>query len=176
MLSILKRIYRLPELQPTQTDSLKRALETLEFSKVAHGLDVLYCELLLLKLQNRMPSPEIIQECYFNQLLGDMDASTDVPTVWFTSELLQVYPSAKVILNCRYNIHAWEKSFRESVLVIIQSDFEKNAEKSYQDHYKGLKAPLCSFLDLPVPDAEFLRGNIASEFISKLMTVDEGQI
>ncbi|GCB21755.1 hypothetical protein AAWM_04640 [Aspergillus awamori] len=267
MISILKRMYRLPEPQPKRsrplrviclglprcgTESLKGALETLGFGGVAHGFEwwlhhpnhsVLYCELLLLKLQNRMPTPEVIRERYFDRLLGDMDASTDVPTVWFASELLQAYPDAKVILNRRRDIQAWKKSFRASVLPMMQSwlywiaswfnaelfwgvwltrlghqtllfngDFEKNAEKAYRNHYEGLelileannrdyldwsvndgwldllsfsrssntwltrkRAPLCSFLDLPVPNTEFPSGNIASEFSPKLMTVDEGR-
>ncbi|OJJ65681.1 hypothetical protein ASPBRDRAFT_79673 [Aspergillus brasiliensis CBS 101740] len=250
MLSILKHIYPLPEPQPKRsrplrviclglprcgTDSLKRALETLGFGKVAHGFEwwlhhpnhsVLYCELILLKLQNRMPSPDVIRECYFDRLLGDMDASTDVPAVWFASELLQAYPDAKVILNRRRDIQAWKKSFRTSVLLMMQSwlywiaswfnaelfwglwltrlghqtllfngDFERNAEKAYRDHYEGLEltlkannrdyldwsvddgwAPLCSFLDLPVPNTAFPRGNIASEFIPKLMTMDKERL
>ncbi|GLA27278.1 hypothetical protein AnigIFM63326_004473 [Aspergillus niger] len=182
MLSILKRIYRLPEPQPKRsrplrvlclglprsgTESLKGALETLGFGGVAHGFEwwlhhpnhsALYCELLLLKLQKRMPSPEVIRELYFDRLLGDMDASTDVPTVWFASELLQAYPDAKVILNRRRDIQAWKESFRASVLPMMQKlfwgvwltrlghqtllfrgDFEKNAEKAYRNHYEGLE-------------------------------------
>lgn len=112
------------------TESLKGALETLGFGGVAHGFEwwlhhpnhsALYCELLLLKLQKRMPSPEVIRELYFDRLLGDMDASTDVPTVWFASELLQAYPDAKVILNRRRDIQAWKESFRASVLPMMQS-------------------------------------------------------
>lgn len=145
MLSILKFIYRVPEppqerskslrviclgLPRTGTESLKSALEILGFDGVAHGFEwwlrhpnhsMLYCELLLLKLQNRMPCPEVLRERYFNRLLGDMEASTDVPTVWFATELLQAYPDAKIVLNRRRDIQAWKKSFRTSVLPMMQS-------------------------------------------------------
>lgn len=145
MLSILKCIYPLPEPQQKRsrslrviclglprsgTESLKSGLETLGFGAVAHGFEwwlrypnysILYCELLLLKLQNRMPASKIIRECYFDRLLGHMDASTDVPTVWFATELLQAYPEAKVILNRRRDVKAWKKSFRASVLPMMKN-------------------------------------------------------
>lgn len=211
MLSILKGIYPLPEPQHKRsrqlrviclglarsgTESLKSALETLGFGGVAHGFEwwlhhpnhsILYCELLLLKLQNRIPSPKVLRERYLDRLLGDTDASTDVPTVWFATELLQAYPDAKIILNRRRDIQAWKKSFRASVLPMMQSwqywiaswfnaelfwgawltrlghqtllfkgDFEKNAEKAYQDHYKHLELTLKAndrdYLDWSVDD------------------------
>lgn len=68
-----------------------------------------------------MPAPEVLRERYFDRLLGDMEASTDVPTVWFAPELLQAYPDAKVILNSRRDIKAWKESFRASVLPMMQS-------------------------------------------------------
>jgi hypothetical protein len=145
MLPMLRLMYPLPEAQQTRTkplrviclglprsgtESLKTALEILGFDGVTHGFEWwlhhphhsnLYCELLLLKLQNRMPAPDVLRERYFDRLLGDMEASTDVPTVWFAPELLQAYPDAKVVLNRRRDIESWKKSFRASVLPMMQS-------------------------------------------------------
>ena len=145
MLSICKSIYPLPEppqsrsqplrviclgLPRSETESLHNALQILGFDGVSHGFEwwlhhsnrsMLYCELMLLKLQNRMPSPEILRERYFDRLLGDMEATTDVPSVWFATELLQAYPDARVILNRRRDLQAWKKSFRASVLPMMQS-------------------------------------------------------
>lgn len=41
---------------------------------------------------------------------------------------------------------------------------------------KAKRAPLCGFLDLPAPNTKFPKGNIASEFGPKLMTVDKGRL
>ena len=143
MLPILKGIYQLPEPQPKRsrplrviclglprsgTESLKSALETLGFGRVAHGFEwwlhhpnhsILYCELLLLKLQNRIPSPKVLRERYFDRLLGDTDASTDVPTVWFATELLQAYPDAKIIITTR-DANSWFKSANKTVFKFVQ--------------------------------------------------------
>ena len=210
------------------TESLHNALRTLGYENVSHGMNwwstypersVLYYELALLRSQGRTPSPEVLRTKYFDRVLGDCDATTDIPPAWFAEELLAAYPDAKVVLNRRRDVKAWKTSFRESVLPFMQSwshwfagwfeaeifwtvaltnelhgqylfrgDFEANAERAYTDHYGKLERilqdgnrpyldwsveegwePLCKFLDKPVPDQSFPRGNVAAEFAPKVM-------
>lgn len=54
-------------------------------------------------------------------MLGDCEATTDIPTVWFSHELLAAYPDAKVVLNRRNDVKAWKKSFQASVLPILEN-------------------------------------------------------
>ncbi|KAJ5629427.1 hypothetical protein N7528_003084 [Penicillium herquei] len=147
MLSIARSMYPLPELpkatkrsRPMRvlclglprsgTDSLHNALEILGLDGVFHGYEwwmnppntsMLYCELIQLKLQGRLPSPEVLRERYFDRLLADKEALTDIPPAWFAPELLQAYPEAKVILNRRRDVQAWKCSFRDSILPMMQS-------------------------------------------------------
>ncbi|KAJ5713510.1 uncharacterized protein N7483_010691 [Penicillium malachiteum] len=82
---------------------------------------MLYCELMQLKLLGCPPSSEILRERYFDRVLADKVALTDVPPVWFAPELLQAYPEALVILNRRRDIQDWKCSFRDSILPMMQS-------------------------------------------------------
>lgn len=82
---------------------------------------MLYCELMILKLQNRLPPPDILQRDYFDRVLADKEVTTDVPAAWFAIELVQAYPEALVVLNRRRDVGAWKRNFRASVLPIMQS-------------------------------------------------------
>lgn len=145
MLSIAKSIYTVAEtplnrqrdlkvlclgLPRSGTESLHDALQIIGFNGVAHGFDwwllhpntsMLYCELMILKLQNRLPPPEILRRDYFDRILADKEATTDVPAAWFAPELIQAYPEALVVLNRRRDLGAWKDSFRASVLPMMQS-------------------------------------------------------
>lgn len=60
----------------------------------------------------------------FDAVIGDVDATTDIPTVWFAAELLKAYPDAKVILNWRSDkdpAQGWKRCFREAILPVLQS-------------------------------------------------------
>jgi hypothetical protein len=50
----------------------------------------------------------------FDKLLGDYDVVMDLPGCIFAKELIQAYPSAKVILTTR-NYGTWESSMQESI-------------------------------------------------------------
>lgn len=145
MLSISKSVYSLPDLPKERTknlrvlclglprsgtESLQSALKILGFNGVAHGFEwwmnspntsMLYCELMHLKLHDKLPDPNILRKEYFDRILGDKEATTDVPAAWFAAELLQAYPDAIVILNRRRDVKAWKASFRASVLPMMQS-------------------------------------------------------
>lgn len=145
LLSVCQYFYALPEPQLSRTkplrviclglprsgtDSLHNALRVLGFDGVTHGFDWwvnyphngrLYIELAILKYCNRLPSPESLRYEYFNRLLGDKEATTDVPTVWFAEELVKAYPEAKVVLSRRHKPHTWKQSFRDSILPFMQS-------------------------------------------------------
>ncbi|KAJ5610816.1 hypothetical protein N7510_007535 [Penicillium lagena] len=145
MPSITRAVYSLPEL-PRQrsrplrllclglprsgTESLRNVLQALGYDGVAHGIDwwlnhpntsMLYCELMQLKLQDRVPEPEVLRTRYFDRILADEEATTDIPAAWFAEELLQAYPDAMVVLNRRRDVQDWKNSFRASVLPMMQS-------------------------------------------------------
>ena len=87
-------------LSKTGTSSLGTALEQLGFSCLhydQHRLNDV--------LEGRDPNPDF-------RRYDDVDAVLDVPAAFFFRELLEAYPSAKVILTVR-NIDAWWISIRE---------------------------------------------------------------
>jgi hypothetical protein len=59
----------------------------------------------------------------FDQLVGHVDALTDVPANCFTAELLDAYPEAKVILNTRRDIDAWFKSADQNLVVEVNGSW-----------------------------------------------------
>lgn len=164
------------------TDSLRNALIILGYDHVSHGIDfwanhanhsILYAKLALLRNQDNLPDAESLRTAFFDRILGDCQATTDIPSVWFAHELLAAYPDAKVILNRRRDVEAWKRSFAGSVQPLLESwrywlhswfdaelfwgmglsinlhtkwlfagDFERNAERAYVEHYKGLEKTL----------------------------------
>ena len=149
-----------------------------------------------------------ISTATFDKILGNCMAITDIPAVLFARELLDAYPEAKVILNRRPNLEEWKGSFRNTTLaaeqsliirtcsyfvpelywmqsvfklcisIMFQGDFEKNAERAYQQHYRELEeklkhdrrgyidwearegwAPICKMLGKKVPKIEYPRKN-----------------
>ncbi|KAI7218411.1 hypothetical protein KC343_g8230, partial [Hortaea werneckii] len=143
--AIAKHLYPLPECPPKRTkelkvialglprsgtESLHKALLELGYLRVSHGFDwhfnniqssPLYYELALLRSQNRLPDRETLRTKYFDRILADYEATTDIPTVWFAEELLLAYPDAKVVLNRRQDVTAWKRSFEGSVLPMMRS-------------------------------------------------------
>lgn len=112
------------------TESLHHALGILGYSDVAHGFvwwfrhinySVVYYKLAMLLALGQTPRAESLRRDFFDRLLGDCEATTDVPTVWFCDELLLAYPDAKVVLNRRKDTMAWKRSFAGSVLPLVQS-------------------------------------------------------
>ncbi|KAK3637785.1 hypothetical protein LTR56_011991 [Elasticomyces elasticus] len=112
------------------TDSLRRALMQLGYDKVAHGLEwwlenptitPVYMRLAYSRSQKQRHEGVSLRSEFFDRILGDYEAVTDIPAVWFPEELLRAYPNAKVILNRRHDVAAWKSSFRGSVLPIMQN-------------------------------------------------------
>lgn len=78
----------------------------------------IWSELTNLKYKN--PHPQPITASHFDQILGDCAAVTDMPCCAFWSELMDAYPSAKIVLVDR-DIEAWYKSFE---VVVIEGVFK----------------------------------------------------
>jgi hypothetical protein len=106
------------------TESLATALRHLGYDRVSHGLEwwierpeisPVYYKLAVLRAQNRLPGPKELREDYFDKILGDYEALTDVPAVWFSKGLLEAYPEAQVIINRRTDVKAWKESFRQAI-------------------------------------------------------------
>lgn len=112
------------------TESLSRALSHLGYASISHGFDwwinrasdsALYYELAVRRAKDALPSdPAALRRQYLDRLTGDFDATTDVPTAWFAGELVRAYPDAKVVLNRRRDVQAWKRSFRKTVLPIVE--------------------------------------------------------
>jgi hypothetical protein len=141
MESILKTIYPIPPIPPRHrtrpldgiclgparsgTDSLRAALLALGYTNVSHGFiwrfhcvnDSQHLYLLARKIFSGKP----ITRAELEQAFADFDALTDVPAIWFATDILRTYPEAKVVLNRRRDVHAWKRSFRESVLKKVGS-------------------------------------------------------
>lgn len=154
--------------------------------------------------QDDTKGKDTITTADFDAILGDCMAITDIPAVMFGPELLAAYPDAKVILNRRSDLKQWKDSFRATTLSAEQSwfiwlvsffnaelfwmerifilcinalfhgDYERNAEKTYQNHYDELEgilgasgrdylkwevqegwSPLCQFLGKEEPEISF---------------------
>ncbi|KAK5712533.1 hypothetical protein LTR17_017980 [Elasticomyces elasticus] len=112
------------------TDSLRRALMQLGYDKVAHGLEwwlenptitPVYMRLAHSRSQKQRHEGASLRSEFFDRILGDYEAVTDVPAAWFPEELLRAYPTAKVVLNRRNDVAVWKSSFRGSVLPMMQS-------------------------------------------------------
>lgn len=266
ILYLAKLVYPLPEpprksknelkvvalgLPRSGTESLCRALKILGYSNVSHGYiwwseraetSELWYRLGKSRSEGRTLSKDLLREEYFDRILGEYDATTDIPAAWFAPEVLAAYPNAKVILNRRRDVQDWKRSFREAILPLVNSwaywivgwlnaewfwlqlltntmhcrelfrgDFEKIAESTYVQHYENLEAimrrderewldwsvedgwyespiltqsslrsgadslnrqPLCSFLNVPVPNESFPSGNVAADFAPKLAEID----
>ncbi|CAK4033096.1 Hypothetical predicted protein [Lecanosticta acicola] len=111
------------------TESLNNALRILGYDDVDHGFrwwakyphfGKLWMRLRLALQEGRLLDPPTLRREYFDRLLYDCEATTDIPSVWFAHELMAAYPQAKVILNRRQDVKAWKASFRGSVLPMLR--------------------------------------------------------
>ncbi|KAF7193205.1 hypothetical protein HII31_05431 [Pseudocercospora fuligena] len=101
------------------TDSLRNALQILDYNHVYHGFDVptsddpavsrAWTELGRKKFDRR----DGIRKEDLDVLLGDCEAVTDQPCACFAEELLTAYPNAKVILNYR-DVDSWYTSIENT--------------------------------------------------------------
>ena len=68
-----------------------------------------------------LPEPIPVERSYFDRILWDCTAVTDAPAAMFGPELIRAYPEAKVILNCRDDIDAWDRSMKKSVVTLAKN-------------------------------------------------------
>lgn len=132
------------------TESLKSALVTLDYNECYHGWDyVTDCQFLpywarLVRQKHYSSSsrwcpfaearkPALINAAEFDQILGHCQAVTDSAAAAFAYDLIHAYPEAKVILNRRDDLDAWERSLEKNLatlgsnpLVQILHWFEKD--------------------------------------------------
>ncbi|EED22472.1 conserved hypothetical protein [Talaromyces stipitatus ATCC 10500] len=103
----------------TGTESIKAALEELGYPTY-HGFEparnpgdcVVWCDLMERKESGRA-LPLTAKD--FDQVLGLVQAVSDTPSICFADELIEAYPDAKIILNHRLNIDAWQDSIASVV-------------------------------------------------------------
>ncbi|CAP66702.1 uncharacterized protein PODANS_4_7970 [Podospora anserina S mat+] len=106
------------------TESLQHALLTLGYDHTYHGWDIIYEEpnyaqewvKLCRKKWFGPPSGRTtFTPLDFDPLIGHSTALTDAAASVFAAELIQAYPSAKVILNHRPDEDAWHNSISTTI-------------------------------------------------------------
>ncbi|RAK78949.1 sulfotransferase family protein [Aspergillus fijiensis CBS 313.89] len=107
------------------TESLSLALTQLGY-KPFHGWDLVFDTAAHLQAWAQLaerkhapsattPRDDPITRADFDALLpGDCDVVLDSAAALFTPEILQAYPDAKVILNTRRDVAAWQRSARQA--------------------------------------------------------------
>ncbi|PYI23996.1 hypothetical protein BO99DRAFT_457832 [Aspergillus violaceofuscus CBS 115571] len=103
------------------TESLSLALTQLGY-KPFHGWDLVFDTAAHIQAWAQLaerkygpPQDEPITRADFDALLpGDCDVVIDSAAALFTPEILQAYPDAKVILNTRRDVAAWQRSARQA--------------------------------------------------------------
>ncbi|KAK3304741.1 uncharacterized protein B0T15DRAFT_419070 [Chaetomium strumarium] len=123
----------------TGTESLQQALLALGYSHTYHGWDIVYDEsggagyapgwvrLARKKWCNDISGKGegevegVITAAEFDELLGHSVAVTDAAASVFAAEMVAAYPEAKVVLNMRRDVDAWERSLRKTLVHANQS-------------------------------------------------------
>lgn len=67
---------------------------------------------------------EPITSTDFDTLLGHAVAVTDAAANCFAEEMIKAYPSAKVILNTRRDIDAWQSSVMSNIVAVNEDWFK----------------------------------------------------
>ncbi|KAL8870687.1 MAG: hypothetical protein Q9174_003326 [Haloplaca sp. 1 TL-2023] len=57
-------------------------------------------------------------------VLGDFEAATDVPGFLMSEEFLNAYPDAKIILNQRKDVAAWQRSFQNTICGVLRDNYK----------------------------------------------------
>ncbi|RAL10231.1 sulfotransferase family protein [Aspergillus homomorphus CBS 101889] len=98
------------------TESLSLALTRLGY-KTFHGWDLVFDDApyiqawaKLVQRKYATPGDDPVTREEFDALLGPCDVVIDSAPALFTSEIIQAYPEAKVILNTRRDVDAWHCS------------------------------------------------------------------
>lgn len=139
---LLKRIYPITEpqiqrdrpleilclgLSRSATESLSKALVQLGYDECYHGLQIVEYRIAdsaqwyrLTKAKEQGNDKFLCRE-QFDRILGHCRAVTDCPSCCFGPELMRCYPEAKVILNRRKDVAAWEQSIRSTLFGMYDS-------------------------------------------------------
>ncbi|GAB1312732.1 hypothetical protein MFIFM68171_02942 [Madurella fahalii] len=116
----------------TGTESLQQALITLGYDHTYHGWDIVYDDechspgWVRLARKKWYATPtcssgsgddgRTITAADFDELLGHSVAVTDAAASVFAADMIAAYPDAKVVLNMRRDVGAWEKSLGKTLV------------------------------------------------------------
>ncbi|CAF9916309.1 MAG: hypothetical protein ALECFALPRED_010589 [Alectoria fallacina] len=125
------------------TESLKFALEDLGYRGVYHGFEVKADQCMvwsrLWDAKAAHASDMKIETEVFDKLIGNYEAVTDAPCNMFGKELIEAYPDAKVILNRRKDVDAWDQSFRSALLKTLRDSWWLKALSIFSPDYFWLR-------------------------------------
>jgi len=103
------------------TESLQKALLHLGYDHTYHGWDIVYdseCHspgwVALARKKFYLGQP--LTAADFDSLLGHSVAVTDAAASVFASDMIAAYPDAKVVLNMRGDVDAWERSLQRTLV------------------------------------------------------------
>jgi Sulfotransferase domain len=100
----------------TGTLSQKIALEMLGLAPCYHMVNVLG------ELDETERWRKVLhKELAIDEVLGDFEATVDWPGSFFTKELIEVYPDAKVLLSVRRG-DSWARSMRDTIWGVLYGD------------------------------------------------------
>ncbi|EAW07009.1 sulfotransferase family protein [Aspergillus clavatus NRRL 1] len=114
------------------TESLSVALRKLGHTPY-HGWDIVFEEhggyiegwakLVRRKYNGAADGESNVTRADFDALLGHCDVVVDTAASFFTAELVAAYPEAKVILNTRRDLEAWQRSCVKTLLVEVEDSW-----------------------------------------------------
>ncbi|KAH8800223.1 hypothetical protein F5884DRAFT_686139 [Xylogone sp. PMI_703] len=156
----------------TGTDSLRQALSILGYNHVYHGFDIVLsppdCQAWSQLFTRKQKDNCQLTAQDFDHILGHCEALTDQPACLLSSDLIDAYPDAKIILNQRRDVDTWYESLM-AIISIIESwplwarslvdaeefwtvrvikvgwvqyfdgDYRRNGHQVYEKHYRMLK-------------------------------------
>ncbi|KAK4503460.1 hypothetical protein PRZ48_004375 [Zasmidium cellare] len=109
------------------TESLSKALVMLGYDDTYHGLQVVSHRVSDVPQWHRLGQAKIhSNEAFlcaeeFDKIIGHCMAVTDSPCCIFSEELIKSYPEAKIVLNKRRDVKAWEQSVKGTLIGIYSS-------------------------------------------------------
>ncbi|KAH8881331.1 hypothetical protein GQ53DRAFT_848344 [Thozetella sp. PMI_491] len=134
-------VYRMPQAPPRRrtkpmevicvglprsgTESLQHALMLLGYDYTYHGWDIVYdsechspgwVRLARKKWYGDTTGDCSISAAEFDEILGHSVAVTDAAASVFAADMIAAYPDAKVILNTRKNVEAWQRSLDDTLI------------------------------------------------------------
>lgn len=112
-------------LSRTGTESLKSALEILEYDHVYHGFDFLKHPEQVLQwvplLERKIAGRVDFKPSDFDSIIGHCEAVTDLPCSALASELIDAFPDALVIINQRKNTDDWYGSYSQTLDPLVSN-------------------------------------------------------